>query len=149
MFRRLRPACPPITRHPRRESQHDFPGRRRFLPGYHVSCLNFHKLYKSIHPSVRCQWIPIYHLISISLFIHSRPSLTDRTTDHVSWYTIHKWKAVSRFGNLLNLTAMVKKKRKKSDVYLTNFSRYFSYFLVQHFVSLSNIFSAPFWICCM
>jgi hypothetical protein len=37
-----------------------------------------------------------------------------------------------------------KKKRKKSDVYLTNFSRYFSYFLVQHFVSLSNIFSAPF-----
>jgi hypothetical protein len=50
---------------------------------------------------------------------------------------------------LLNLTAMVKKKRKKSDVYLTNFSRYFSYFLVQHFVSLSNIFSAPFWICCM
>ena len=24
-----------------------------------------------------------------------------------SWYTIHKWKAVSHFGNMLNLTAMV------------------------------------------
>jgi hypothetical protein len=24
-----------------------------------------------------------------------------------SWYSIHKWKAVSHFGNMLNLTAMV------------------------------------------
>jgi hypothetical protein len=36
----------------------------------------------------------------------------DRPTDRVSWYTIHKWKAVSRFGNLLNLTAMVKRNEK-------------------------------------
>jgi hypothetical protein len=51
------------------------------------------------------RWIQFINFWFLSLAFTPPDPLDD---DDVRWYTIHKWKAVSRFGNLLNLTAMVK-----------------------------------------